>query len=48
MILLDTNVISELMKKPADENVARWFIARETDTYLCAPALAEIAFGITL
>lgn len=46
MILLDTNVISELMKKPADERVVKWFIAHEADTLICAPALAEIAFGI--
>lgn len=47
MILLDTNVISELMKKPADKQVSHWFIANEAGTFFCAPALAEIAFGIT-
>ena len=46
MILLDTNVISELMKKPADVHVVKWFITNEAETWLCAPALGEIAFGI--
>ena len=46
MILLDTNVISELMKKPADPQVARWFMQHEADTLLCTPAIAEIALGI--
>lgn len=38
--------MSELMKKPADPQVTSWFIVNEADTFLCAPALAEIAFGI--
>ena len=46
MILLDTNVISELMKKPADEQVARWYLQNEAETVICAPSLGEIAFGI--
>ena len=46
MILLDTNVISELMKKPADPQVAGWFMQHEADTSLCTPAIAEIALGI--
>jgi toxin FitB len=46
VILLDTNVISELMKKPADSHVARWYVAYEAETMLCAPSLGEIAFGI--
>jgi predicted nucleic acid-binding protein len=46
VILLDTNVISELMKKPADEQVARWYLHNEAKTAICAPSLGEIAFGI--
>ncbi len=46
MILLDTNVISELMKKPANEQVAGWYLAHEAETVICAPSLGEIAFGI--
>ncbi len=47
MILLDTNVISELMKKPADPNVLNWYIANEAQTILPATALGEIAFGLS-
>ena len=46
MILLDTNVISELMKRPADLNVAHWFQAHDPLCFLPSPALAEMAFGI--
>ena len=46
MILLDTNVISELMKKPANELVVRWYLSHEAETVICAPSLGEIAFGI--
>jgi toxin FitB len=35
------------MKKPADKQVVEWYVAREAETWLSAPALAEIAFGIT-
>jgi predicted nucleic acid-binding protein len=35
------------MKKPADKQVVDWYVAREVETWICAPALAEIAFGIT-
>ena len=46
MIVLDTNVISELMKKPADPAVATWFLAHENQIVLPTPAIGEIAFGI--
>ena len=46
MILLDTNVISELMKKPADAGVAAWYLKNASQTSLPSPALGEIAFGI--
>ena len=46
MILLDTNVISELMKRPTDPNVALWFQTHDPRCFLPSPALAEMAFGI--
>ncbi len=46
MILLDTNVISELMKRAADHAVERWYLLNEEDTALPAIALAELAYGI--
>ena len=46
MILLDTNVISELMREKCDPGVARWFSLNEGDTALPAMAIAELAFGI--
>lgn len=46
MILLDTNVVSELMKDGADRAVERWFFLNEEETALPAIALAELAYGI--
>lgn len=46
MILLDTNVISELMRETCDARVAQWFSLNESDAALPAIAIAELAFGI--
>ena len=46
MILLDTKVVSELMKSAADPAVERWYLLNEEETALPAVALAELAFGI--
>jgi toxin FitB len=46
VILFDTNVISELMKRPTDPNVAHWFQTHDPRCFLPSPALAEMAFGI--
>lgn len=46
MILLDTNVISELMKEAADRAVERWYLLNEDDTALPSIALAELSYGI--
>lgn len=46
MILLDTNVVSELMKEAADRAVERWYFLNEEETVLPAVALAELAYGI--
>lgn len=46
MILLDTNVVSELMKDGADRAVERWYFLNEEETALPAVALAELSYGI--
>lgn len=46
MLLLDTNVLSELMKDGCDPNVKNWYVLNADDIALAAPALGEIAFGI--
>jgi len=49
MILLDTNILSELMKPSPHAGVSAWVDARlETDLYICAITLAEIELGIAL
>jgi toxin FitB len=47
VILLDTNVISEFMKKPANPAVLSWYLLHDEQTALPAPAIGEIAFGLT-
>ena len=44
--MLDTNVISELMKETADRAVERWYLLNEEDTALPTIALAELSYGI--
>ena len=46
MILLDTNVVSELMKETADPAVELWYLSNEEETVLPSVALAELAYGI--
>ena len=46
MILLDTNVVSELMKETADPAVELWYLMNEEETVLPSVALAELAYGI--
>lgn len=46
MILLDTNVVSELMKSPADPKVDHWFLRNEDQTALPSVALGELSYGI--
>ena len=49
MILLDTNVLSELMRPIPDPNVVRWLDARpEWDVWISTVTVAEIRLGITL
>jgi predicted nucleic acid-binding protein len=46
LILLDTNVVSELMKEKAQPAVERWYFLNEEETALPAVALAELSYGI--
>jgi len=49
MILLDTNVISELMKAKPNASVMNWVDSQvETDLYICAITKAEIEWGVAL
>ncbi|MGQ0546371.1 MAG: type II toxin-antitoxin system VapC family toxin [Betaproteobacteria bacterium] len=49
MIVLDTNVISELMKASPEESVARWAAGEPaTSLYTTSITLAEILHGILL
>ncbi len=46
MILLDTNVLSELMKAEPDASVERWFLLNEEKCCLPSIAIGELAFGV--
>lgn len=46
MIFLDTNVISEDLRKHPDEGVIAWLQRYDSELALPAVAIAEIAFGI--
>ncbi|MFT4085726.1 MAG: type II toxin-antitoxin system VapC family toxin [Gordonia sp. (in: high G+C Gram-positive bacteria)] len=47
MIVLDTNVVSELMRNEPERNVISWTDQQESSTlYLAAFTLAEIRFGL--
>ncbi len=47
MIVLDTNVISELWKAEPDQNVLAWIDAQIVETlYLSAVTVAELRFGL--
>ena len=49
MILLDTNVLSELMRPMPDPNVVRWLDAwSEWEVWISAVTVAEIRLGISL
>ncbi len=49
MILVDTNIISELMRPHPDLRVRAWFAAHATDRlFICVITLGEIAFGLRL
>lgn len=46
MILLDTNVVSELMKHQPAPAVERWYLLHEAETAMPVVALAELTYGI--
>ena len=47
MIVLDTNVISELMRRQTDERVLNWVDAQDQDDlFATAVAVGEILYGI--
>lgn len=49
MIVVDTNVISEAMRNPADSRVIDWMDAQAVETlYLSAVTVAELRFGIAV
>lgn len=49
MIILDTNVISELMRPAPHEQVTRWVAAQDAATlYLTSITVAEILHGVML
>jgi hypothetical protein len=46
MILLDTNVVSEVYRSHPSPSVMTWLDAQSIDSlYLCTPVLAELRFG---
>ena len=47
-MLLDTDVLSELMKIDPAPKVARWVEVRNRDAYICAVNKAEIEHGIAI
>jgi predicted nucleic acid-binding protein len=46
VILLDTNVMSELMKALPDPVVERWFLLNEEQCHIATIAIGELAYGI--
>lgn len=49
MIVLDTNVVSELIRPAPESRVLRWFASQAAeDLYITAVTMAEILYGIEL
>src|SRR5690242_13079999 len=49
MIILDTNVVSELMRPSPEQRVLRWFSGHSSeDLHVTAVTMAEILYGIEL
>ena len=47
MIILDTNIISELMKSSPNSNVANWVDAQKSsDLFLSVITVAEVSYGL--
>nr|WP_269769729.1 type II toxin-antitoxin system VapC family toxin [Sphingomonas formosensis] len=45
-MLLDTNVMSELMKPTPDAVVEHWFLRHEEECVLASIAIGELAYGV--
>lgn len=49
MILLDTNIISEIMKEFPDENVIKWLSQQNSLTlYVSSISIAEVRYGLNI
>lgn len=47
MILLDTNIISEMMKPIPEDNVLQWIDQQVvSELYITSTTIAEIAYGL--
>ncbi|OLP55940.1 recombinase [Rhizobium rhizosphaerae] len=46
MIFLDTNVVSESLRKQPEEAVIAWLVRHDAELALSSVVIAEIAFGI--
>jgi len=46
LILIDTNVVSELMKSAPEPGVEHWYLLNEEETALPAVVLGELSYGI--
>ena len=47
MIILDTNIVSEVWRPAPDSAVADWVRSRPAGSiYLCTPVLAELRYGV--
>lgn len=46
MIFLDTNVVSETLKKAPNEGVIAWLVRSDAELALPTVTIAKIAFGI--
>jgi predicted nucleic acid-binding protein len=48
MIVLDTNIISEMLRQAPNGRVLAWLDAQPaSELYLCTPVLAELYYGIS-
>jgi predicted nucleic acid-binding protein len=46
LIVLDTNVVSEVWRNQSDANVVHWFEQQDRDElFLCMPVIAELSYG---
>ena len=49
MVLLDTNIISELIRKTPEPKVVLWLAAQKSsDVYLSAVSAAELRLGVAI